>query len=463
MKKAVFILLTIVLLCGIVYGETVNVDINPKSCPNPLTVTRPGFLSVAILGTEVLDVYDIDPASVFLNGVSIAGSMYKDVSTPVAEPGDCSCNTDGPDGFIDLILKFKSLDVSATLILGGPVYAGDVFELSLDGLLTDGTLIEGADCVVISVSSSQEEISVPDVVGLIQAIAETALTDADLRVGTITTNYSDTISAGNVISQDPSSGALLPPGGYVDLVISRGTIPDIEWVSIIDPGVSGHEAFNGDMSKYETTNAQYCHFLNVALSFGDITVGGLYDGIVYGVGGDYDGEEYYNLAAWGVPDDGADNGAAPRINWTGSIFTVDSGFENHPVSHVSWYGAMAFVNFYGWRLPSEWEWQAVADYEGEFLYGCGTSIDNSIANYLGSTHPDGTTVVGSFGSFGYEMCDMAGNVWEWTSSYYPPDQNLFLAVCGGSWYTGGIYCNVSHREGFGLMVMLHDVGFRVCR
>jgi hypothetical protein len=30
------------------------------------------------------------------------------------------------------------------------------------------------------------------------------------------------------------------------------------WVSINDPGVSGHEAFNGQMSKYETTNAQYC-------------------------------------------------------------------------------------------------------------------------------------------------------------------------------------------------------------
>jgi len=36
------------------------------------------------------------------------------------------------------------------------------------------------------------------------------------------------------------------------------------WVSINDPGVSGHEKFDGQMSKYETTNAQYCQFLNVA-------------------------------------------------------------------------------------------------------------------------------------------------------------------------------------------------------
>jgi len=30
------------------------------------------------------------------------------------------------------------------------------------------------------------------------------------------------------------------------------------WVSINDPGVVGNEPFNGEMSKYETTNAQYC-------------------------------------------------------------------------------------------------------------------------------------------------------------------------------------------------------------
>jgi len=48
----------------------------------------------------------------------------------------------------------------------------------------------------------------------------------------------------------------------------------IMWVSINDPGVSGHEPFNGEMSKYETTNAQYCQFLNAAKATGDIIVGG---------------------------------------------------------------------------------------------------------------------------------------------------------------------------------------------
>ena len=127
---------------------------------------------------------------------------------------------------------------------------------------------------------------------------------------------------------------------------------------------------------------------------------------------------------------GRPTAGAARINWTGTSFTVDAGFENHPVTYVSWYGATAFASYYGYRLPSEWEWQAVADYDGSYNYGCGTTINNSIANYQGSIHPDGTTVGGAFGIYGYGLADMAGNVWEWTSSPY--GSNLY-ALRGGFW------------------------------
>ena len=42
--------------------------------------------------------------------------------------------------------------------------------------------------------------------------------------------------------------------------LTTGSVgPDgMVWVDINDPGVSGHEGFNGQMSKYETTNAKFC-------------------------------------------------------------------------------------------------------------------------------------------------------------------------------------------------------------
>ena len=213
------------------------------------------------------------------------------------------------------------------------------------------------------------------------------------------------------------------------------------WVYIDDPGVPGHEPFKGYMSKYKTTNAQYCQFLNEALASGDITVGA--DNIIYGADGsniraDYVGLDYYHLNGNGLTAYGATSGGAARINYSGGVFTIDSGFDNHPVTYVTWYGATAFCNYYNFRLPTAWEWQAVADYDGSYIYGCGTSINTSIANCQDSIHPNGTTVVGSFGTYGYGMCDMAGNLWEWmddTPHISGPD--ISFPIKSGLWMMPG--------------------------
>src|SRR3990172_2425124 len=239
----------------------------------------------------------------------------------------------------------------------------------------------------------------------------------------------------------------------------------IVWVDINDPGVSGHEGFNGQMSKYETTNTQYCQFLNAALATGDMTVSG---NEAIGANGsnsgtDFVGELYYNLVGPCNTGNGATNGGAARIHYSGGVFWVDSGFDNHPVSYVSWYGATAFCNYYGYRLPTEWEWQAVADYDGSYTYGCGTSINNSIANYWDSIHPDGTTVVGAFGTYGYGMCDMAGNAWEWTRScYYSDCSGSYRVVRGGHWYNIATTCTTTSRYDYYTPSIRHGViGFRL--
>ena len=64
--------------------------------------------------------------------------------------------------------------------------------------------------------------TVPNVKGLAQADAETKITDAKLTVGSITQEFSDTVQAGKVISQSPSSGQSVTQNSAVNLVISRG-------------------------------------------------------------------------------------------------------------------------------------------------------------------------------------------------------------------------------------------------
>ena len=123
------------------------IDIKPGSCPNPLNVKSKGVLPVAILGSEGFDVSTVDPASIRLEGVATIRSSYEDVSTPVSDSEDeCACTTEGPDGFLDLTLKFDTQEIIRAL---GQVNDGDLLLLTLTGVDIDGTPIEGTDCVVI--------------------------------------------------------------------------------------------------------------------------------------------------------------------------------------------------------------------------------------------------------------------------------------------------------------------------
>ena len=126
----------------------VAVDIEPGSCPNPVNVKSKGVLPVAILGTEDVNVIDIVIASIRLADPNVAPirNSYEDVAAPVFDANDCNCTTDGPDGFLDLTLKFETQRIVEAI---GDVNHGDILTLMLTGVLFDETPIEGADCVII--------------------------------------------------------------------------------------------------------------------------------------------------------------------------------------------------------------------------------------------------------------------------------------------------------------------------
>ena len=131
----------------------VAVDIKPQSCPNPLGTKDKGVLPIAILGTGDFDVTMVDPASVELEGVAPLRWALEDVATPYGplpeEPDAYDCTEAGPDGFLDLSIKFDVQEVVAAL---GEVNDGDVLVLHLTGNLKEeygSTPIVGEDVVWI--------------------------------------------------------------------------------------------------------------------------------------------------------------------------------------------------------------------------------------------------------------------------------------------------------------------------
>ncbi len=102
--------------------------------------------------------------------------------------------------------------------------------------------------------------------------------------------------------------------------------------------------------------------------------------------------------------------------------TFEERKADHPVTGVSWSQAVAYAQAVGKRLPTEEEWEKAARGTDGREWPWGNTFDPQLCNSLRTDQNPGTMKIGQFrpGASPNGLLDMAGNAYEWTSSWYQP-------------------------------------------
>lgn len=152
--------------------------------------------------------------------------------------------------------------------------------------------------------------------------------------------------------------------------------------------------------------------------------------------------------------------------------------HNCPVENVSWNDAMAFINTlnsmennpFTFRLPTEKEWEYAAEGGDSFRFS--GSNDLSEVGVYKSNSQGGTASVGSKKPNSFLLSDMSGNVAEWCTDGFTPneidkdsiDLSLnFKVLKGGSWNDRSTQCGVNNRGYAPANDKNKTIGFRLVR
>jgi formylglycine-generating enzyme required for sulfatase activity len=156
---------------------------------------------------------------------------------------------------------------------------------------------------------------------------------------------------------------------------------------------------------------------------------------------------------------------------------------DHPVVNMLWMEVMAYcvwlaqVTGQAWRLPTEAEWERAARGTDGRVYPWGNQWDKARAN-TSDRGPGTTTPVGFYADKGdASPCgahDMAGNVWEWTSSIWHDglpynqmnsennsDKTSYRVLRGGLWHVGSQDARAAARDRVGPSNRSDYVGVRL--
>jgi formylglycine-generating enzyme required for sulfatase activity len=194
-------------------------------------------------------------------------------------------------------------------------------------------------------------------------------------------------------------------------------------------------------------------------------------------------------------------GRDPKYNWQNPGFDAA---DDLPVVNITWNDAVAFCKWLSekegqtYRLPTEAEWEYAARGGTKTRYWSGDD-PNSLAKIANTAdaeffrtfptyYPQNKTIaandghalpapVGSYPPNPFGLCDVHGNVWEWTNDWYGADYYSKSPVDdppgpatgnqkvrrGGAWHSAPLFTRISFRNVNTVDSRYPNLGFRVVR
>ncbi len=330
---------------------------------------------------------------------------------------------------------------------------------------------------IVGCPQPENRVHVPDVVGMTQSEAESAIVSAALSVGTVNELFSSIIPAGEVMDQGPAAGSRVAEGTAVNLVTSKG------------PQEAGTEA--------ETI------FLpgDVLLEMVWIEKGTYMRGRSGPDEQDSRDREDPRHEVTLTADFWMGKFSVTKGQWTALMDTTP--WEGHsdvindpdsPAVFVSWHDAQDFIAALNHhieqtaqgpanvRLPSEaeWEYAARAGTTARFYWGDDPEYTgiSGFAWWRGNSRDVGNEyahVVGQKAPNDWGLYDMSGNVREWCQDWsgdYPagpvvdptgPASGTTRRTRGGSWWDWQSSCRSAYRGGSIPSFRSDFIGFRLSR
>ena len=113
----------------------IEIDIKPGSDPNSINLCSNGAVPVAVLGSEMLDVSNVNTETLRFSEAAVKVVGRKDPHSV------CSYEDANGNSFVDVVCHFVTADIAAI--------DGESTTATVNGELLDGTAIEGTDSVNI--------------------------------------------------------------------------------------------------------------------------------------------------------------------------------------------------------------------------------------------------------------------------------------------------------------------------